>query len=864
MDRSLADTNAPFWRLDNVKISPHTADHTADSHERAIRYFIENLRRFRPPSRWTTWWTTPSSTEDNARPEMHPRPGRHLLTVSALVVVLLAAKSRAADPLDAEVGISAPARAVAGEHFEIRVAMNNRGPAPLENGFIAFASNSANATFIQVTESGVALSCTGLNTSFAGCGFATLAAGASKELVVRVLPARSVLPGGVVNLRAQLNGANADVDRTNSVAEATLAIDTRSDSVVTLSAPAEVVRGSDFTSVAAIRIDGPSQARSIELSYVLPAEAAFVSYTNRACCLRPTCTTPPVGETGTVRCQIDIAGPSPSGPAIVADFAFVLRPKPGASRLRHAVSLRTATPDPQPENNDATAESVVVDAPSAAANVTVTKVASPPIVRTGDPVTFTLTASNLGPAASVQTNIVDSLPPGMIWISASPECQGTTTVTCAVPNLQAGSQHTVTIVAATPSTAGTITNEATITSALDHVPDNNKSQVAVTVLPTTDADLKVAIDAPAFVGRGTGAGFVVQMTNAGPAAAAGVQGVFEYSGAELLLAVPLGPDLECETTAPSQTTGRITCRTTAPLDASRSRSFQVNVRPSADARIGDQVVATATVSAQAPDPEPANNSQSRSMTIAGNAVLAVQQVALDGEVAPGETFRSRVIVTNQGPDTARALAVRVQHSFGVATLETWSLGTCTGENPSLRCSIGDLPPNASAQLDLTFRAATLSTDFEVVVSASVTSDADRITFATTPLSVGHSVVIPRAADLAVTIEEPRVEAGDTLQTVSVSNRGPDAATNVWLRISMGTPLPTPVGAGMSCAPFGGSIVCSAAVLGSNSSASVTLRGPATAGRGVSAHVQADTKDVDPANNSATFGPKPSRRRSVGH
>lgn len=36
----------PLWELDNVLISPHTADHTADSHERAMRFFIENLRRF--------------------------------------------------------------------------------------------------------------------------------------------------------------------------------------------------------------------------------------------------------------------------------------------------------------------------------------------------------------------------------------------------------------------------------------------------------------------------------------------------------------------------------------------------------------------------------------------------------------------------------------------------------------------------------------------------------------------------------------------------------------------------------------------------------------------------------------------------
>lgn len=37
----------PFWRLENVLLSPHTADATSDSHARAMQFFIENLRRFR-------------------------------------------------------------------------------------------------------------------------------------------------------------------------------------------------------------------------------------------------------------------------------------------------------------------------------------------------------------------------------------------------------------------------------------------------------------------------------------------------------------------------------------------------------------------------------------------------------------------------------------------------------------------------------------------------------------------------------------------------------------------------------------------------------------------------------------------------
>lgn len=37
----------PLWRLDNVLLSPHSADHTDDAHLRAMHFFIENLRRFR-------------------------------------------------------------------------------------------------------------------------------------------------------------------------------------------------------------------------------------------------------------------------------------------------------------------------------------------------------------------------------------------------------------------------------------------------------------------------------------------------------------------------------------------------------------------------------------------------------------------------------------------------------------------------------------------------------------------------------------------------------------------------------------------------------------------------------------------------
>lgn len=37
---------SPLWSLENVLISPHSADQTADSHDRAMRFFLENLGRY--------------------------------------------------------------------------------------------------------------------------------------------------------------------------------------------------------------------------------------------------------------------------------------------------------------------------------------------------------------------------------------------------------------------------------------------------------------------------------------------------------------------------------------------------------------------------------------------------------------------------------------------------------------------------------------------------------------------------------------------------------------------------------------------------------------------------------------------------
>jgi len=37
----------PFYRLENVLLSPHCADHTADWQEQAMRFFLQQFDRYR-------------------------------------------------------------------------------------------------------------------------------------------------------------------------------------------------------------------------------------------------------------------------------------------------------------------------------------------------------------------------------------------------------------------------------------------------------------------------------------------------------------------------------------------------------------------------------------------------------------------------------------------------------------------------------------------------------------------------------------------------------------------------------------------------------------------------------------------------
>jgi uncharacterized repeat protein (TIGR01451 family)/CSLREA domain-containing protein len=98
----------------------------------------------------------------------------------------------------------------------------------------------------------------------------------------------------------------------------------------------------------------------------------------------------------------------------------------------------------------------------------------------GQDVTFTITVSNAGPDAAANTTVTDVVPPGTVFVSATPSagsCAGTTTVTCNVGTLASGGNATITLVLEITN-PGAITNTAAAESdATDPTPASDSATI---------------------------------------------------------------------------------------------------------------------------------------------------------------------------------------------------------------------------------------------------------------------------------------------------------------------------------------------------------------------------------------------------
>jgi uncharacterized repeat protein (TIGR01451 family)/LPXTG-motif cell wall-anchored protein len=292
-------------------------------------------------------------------------------------------------------------------------------------------------------------------------------------LVVVDVPADTT-PGTISNtavissyLVDQVPGNDTVVETTQVVSVADLSI-TKEDAIDPVMTGDQIVYTLTYENI------GPSDTTGVQVVDTLPAGVVFVSATPD----QGTC-----GEAaGIVTCDLGALSVGDSGQIfIVVDVPS----DASAGTVSNRATISSDGDDPVPGNDSATETTTV----GAAADLSITKVGTPDPVTAGDDLTYTITYSNAGPSSAIDVVVIDTLPTGVTFVSATPDTgscsEASGVVTCPVGNLGAGSGGSIQIVVAVPSNAqsGSITNEVTVSSSTpDPTPGNNATVAALEVV----------------------------------------------------------------------------------------------------------------------------------------------------------------------------------------------------------------------------------------------------------------------------------------------------------------------------------------------------------------------------------------------
>jgi uncharacterized repeat protein (TIGR01451 family) len=198
---------------------------------------------------------------------------------------------------------------------------------------------------------------------------------------------------------------------------------------------------------------------------------------------------PNPGATGPIVCTYVPA--LASGANTAADpILFTLSVTGGTAygtTILNSATVTSQTTDPAPSNNTSIT-TVLVEA-AAQADMALSMTAAPTPVFLSSNLTYTIQVQNLGQANAATVQVVDTIPGTTTFVSANAPagwaCSGTATVTCLLTGTMAqGSPATITITVTSPSTAGPITNTATVSSTTaDPVAANNSATVITVVQP---------------------------------------------------------------------------------------------------------------------------------------------------------------------------------------------------------------------------------------------------------------------------------------------------------------------------------------------------------------------------------------------
>jgi uncharacterized repeat protein (TIGR01451 family) len=414
--------------------------------------------------------------------------------------------------------------------------------------------------------------------------------------------------------------------------------------------------------------------------------------------------------------------------------------------------------DPNPANN--TASATVTPQP---ADLALRKTSDRPTASVGDTVTFTVTLSNNGPGTATNVQVIDPLPAGLAFVSATPSqgTYGSVSGLWTVGTVAAGATQTLVLVTHV-ATADVVTNIATIASADQVDPNPANNTASATVAPQlADLALTKSVDDP-LASVGDTIRFTITLSNNGPGEATSVQ-VFD----------PLPVGLTFVSATPSQGTyGSVSGLWTVGTVAAGSTQTLVLA---AQVAIPDPLTNVATIAhADQVDPNPANNTASATVA-PQQADLALTKTADRPTASVGDMVTFTVTLSNNGPGTATSVQVfdplPVGLTFVSATPSQGTYGSVSGQ-----WTVGTVAAGSTQTLVLVAQVATP----DPVTNIATIASADQVD-PNPANNTASATVAPQLADLALTkaVDNPTASVGDTVTfTITLSSNGPGEATGV--------------------------------------------------------------------------------------
>lgn len=607
------------------------------------------------------------------------------------------------------------------------------------------------------------------------CTRDNLAEGAAPDITLTFLapsdPGYILNTASVTSMSGDPDLSNNDTDDSPVVTKVGVFADL---SIMKSASPDPIPPGSTLTYTLSINNAGPDSAEDPVIVDTLPAGVTFQSADG----VDWTCNE----EAGTVTCTRSTLelGEAPDVTVVV------LAPATSGLITNHATVTAT-TFDTATDNNTDTTTSTV----GSGADLSLSKTGLPDPVSPGGLLTYTLSVINTGPDESVDLSVIDHLPSGVHFQSASGpgwDCEENDgTVTCTRASQPVGNAPEIIIEVLAPSINDVISNVASV-SALSYDPDltnnDNSASPVVTEVREDLADLSLSMTGtPDTVTAGGMITYTISVTNHGTEDAASIEVTDPFpSGATIHSA--LGAEWTC-----GETGGILTCtRESLPVGDMSDIVIEV-IAPVTPGIISN----IASVSALTDDPDETNNDNSANpveTTVLRAADLELTKEAAPQTVSPGKNLTYTLTVTNHGPDPADNVTVTDDLAENLSFLSANGVGWACGESGTVvTCTMTSMPVGTSTiVIELLAPADGFGSVDNTAMVGTTSIDADSENNSAGPVTVTEKVISVNLS-LTTTPASQEIQKGESTDVaLSVGNAGPDVASDVILVVNLPTGL----------------------------------------------------------------------------